>query len=116
MDKLDMIKKNFINIQEQEDLDRKEIINQLYDLRKNTLMLIDIANVTLQKRRNELNEINKTICLVQGHSYNDWEEHSGVLDRTWFYTRKCEVCGMSELVENEPVEFREQQLKRTRKK
>lgn len=98
------------------DLSREDAIKQLYALRRKALKLVDNANKTLQKRCNYLKEINESICKIQGHNYTDWEEHDGFLDRTWYYTRECQMCGKKERVDDEPLEFKEQSLKKIRKK
>jgi len=114
MDKLDNIVNNYKNANEITLANKKDAISQLLELRKRTIRLIDNANKTLEKRREELKKINDMICLVKGHSYSDWEEHDGFLDRTWYYTRCCEICGEIQRVDDEPVEYRAQVLKRKR--
>lgn len=111
MDRLYDIRDSFIDSQEVVEKNKNETIKELYKLRKRAIRLVDNANKTLRKRCDELRVINETICEVQGHSYTDWEEHEGFLDRTWYYTRCCELCGLKERVENEPLEYREQQAK-----
>lgn len=111
MDRVYDIRDSFIDSQEVVEKNKNETIKELYKLRKRAIRLVDNANKTLRKRCDELRVINETICEVQGHSYTDWEEHEGFLDRTWYYTRCCELCGLKERVENEPLEYREQQAK-----
>lgn len=112
MNKLDNVVSSYKVNEEKNNKNREEIIKQLLTLRKRAIRLVNNANKTLQKRCAELKSINETICEVQGHTYTDWEEHDGFLDRTWYYTRECELCGKKERVEDEPVEFRAQILKR----
>ena len=116
MDKLNNIVNNYKENQEKYDNNKEETIKQLLVLRKRAIRLVDNANKTLQKRCSDLKSINETICKVQGHTYTDWEEHEGFLDRSWYYTRECEFCGIKERVENEPVDFKNQQLKKKLKK
>ena len=111
MDRVYDIRDSFIDSQEVVEKNKNETIKELYKLRKRAIRLVDNANKTLRKRCDELRVINETICEVQGHSYTDWEEHEGFLDRTSYYTRCCELCGLKERVENEPLEYREQQAK-----
>lgn len=54
----------------------------------------------------ETKDINEGICQIQGHSYTDWEEHEGFLDRTWYYTRKCTICGKKEQIDSMPEDFK----------
>jgi len=115
MDKVDSIVNNYRCVQEKNEISRDDAINQLFALRKRMIRLVDNANKILQKRCEELRIINEAICEVQGHTFSDWQEHEGVLDRTWYYTRECEICGKKERVENEPLEYREQVLKRRKK-
>lgn len=96
------------SIRSEEEKQKQEIINQLLKLRKKTIRLIDLANKTLNKRQQQLQEINKGICQIQGHTFTNWEEHEGILDRTWYYTRKCTICGKKERSEYEPEGFRKQ--------
>jgi len=110
MDRVKNIKDSFIDSQDTIEKSKNETIKELYMLRKKAIRLVDNANKTLRKRCDELRVINETICEIQGHSYTDWEEHEGFLDRTWYYTRCCELCGLKERVDNEPLEYREQQL------
>ena len=112
MDRVKNIKDSFIDSQNTAERSKNETIKELYKLRKRAIRLVDNANKTLRKRCDELRVINETICEIQGHSYTDWEEHEGFLDRTWYYTRCCELCGIKERVENEPLEYREQQAKK----
>ena len=37
-----------------------------------------------------------------------------VIDRTWYYTRVCEICGKKEQVENEPEEYKKKVLRERR--
>lgn len=112
MDRIEEIIDNFKDCIEKVERSREETIKELFKIRKRAIRHVDNANRTLRKRCNELRVINETICEIQGHSYTDWEEHDGFLDRTWYYTRKCELCGLKERVENEPLEYREQQEKK----
>lgn len=86
---------------------REETIAQLFILRNKTMRLITNAKRNLTNRCKELENINKGICTVQGHTYTEWEMHNGVLDRTWYYTRSCTICDKNESTENEPKEFRQ---------
>lgn len=101
IDKVDTIKV-------EEEKQKQDAINELLKLRKKTIKLIDSANKLLSKRQRQLQEINKGICQIQGHTYTNWEEHEGILDRTWYYTRECTICGKKERSEYEPEEFRKQ--------
>lgn len=96
-----------LEIEKQEqDIKRQETITKLIALRKRTIKLVANANKTLTTRQTALEEINKGICKVQGHTYTEWEMHNGPIDRTWYYTRSCEMCGKQERVENEPNDFK----------
>ena len=95
----------------EEKKQKQETIKQLLKLRKRAIRLIDSANKTLSKRQNELKDINEGICQIQGHSYTDWEEHEGFLDRTWYYTRECTICGKKEQVGTMPEDFKVKKLK-----
>ena len=110
MGKLDNIVSNCKSSQENALTNKKDAINELLELRKRAIRLVNSASMTLDKRRKELKEINETICIVKGHTYADWEEHEGFLDRTWYYTRKCEICGKIERVDDEPLEYKNQVL------
>lgn len=100
------------SIKSEEKKQRQETIEQLLKLRKRTIKLINSAHKTLSKRRNELKTINEGICQIQGHSYTDWEEHEGIfLDRTWYYTRECTICGKKEQVDTMPNDFKVKKLK-----
>ena len=92
----------------EEEKQKQETINQLLKLRKKTIKLIDLANKTLSKRQQQLQEINEGICQIQGHTFTNWEEHEGFVDRSWYYTRKCTICGKKERSEYEPEGFRKQ--------
>ena len=96
------------SIRSEEEKQKQETINQLLKLRKKTIKLIDLANKTLSKRQQQLQEVNKGICQLQGHTFTNWEEHEGILDRTWYYTRECTICGKKERSEYEPEGFRKQ--------
>jgi len=108
LDKVDNIVNDYKNSQEKIVVNREEAINQLFALRKRTIRLVDNAKKTIHKRWDELRKINEAICEVQGHTYSNWQEHDGFIDRTWYYTRECEICGKKERVEDEPLEYREQ--------
>lgn len=99
------------SIKSEEEKQRQETINQLLKLRRKTIKLIDSANKTLSKRQSELHEINEGICQMQGHNYTDWEEHEGILDRSWYYTRECTICGKKEQVDTMPKDFKVKKLK-----
>ena len=96
------------SIKSEEEKQRQETINQLLKLRKKTIRLIDLANKTLSKRQQQLKEINEGICQIQGHTFTNWEEHEGFVERSWYYTRKCTICGKKERSDYEPEEFRKQ--------
>ena len=115
MENIDEIIENYNTINEVTLANKNDAINQLMNLRKRIIRLVDNTNKTLERRREELKKINDMICLVKGHTYNDWEEHSGYLDRTWYYTRSCEICGEIQRVDDEPIEYREQVLKRKKR-
>lgn len=116
MKKVDEIVKNYEDNRDNSLKSKEEAISELYALRNKMFKLVDSANRTLQKRCDELRNINKKICEIQGHTYTDWKEHDGFIDRSWFYTRECEICGIIERVDYEPAEYREQQLRKVRKK
>ena len=99
------------SIKSEEEKQWQETINQLLKLRRKTIKLIDSANKTLSKRQSELHEINEGICQMQGHNYTDWEEHEGILDRSWYYTRECTICGKKEQVDTMPKDFKVKKLK-----
>ena len=96
------------SIKSEEEKQRQETINQLLKLRKKTIRLIDLANKTLSKRQQQLKEINEGICQIQGHTFTNWEEHEGFVDRSWYYTRKCTICGKKERSDYEPEDYRKQ--------
>ena len=96
------------SIRSEEEKQKQETINQLLKLRNKTIKLIDSTNRLLLKRQRQLQEVNKGICQIQGHTFTDWEEHEGFVDRSWYYTRKCTICGKKERSEYEPEEFRKQ--------
>ena len=50
------------NIKSEKEKQKQETINQLLKLRKKTIKLIDLANKTLSKRQQQLQEINEGIC------------------------------------------------------
>ena len=112
MKKLDNIINNYKNNQENVSSSTKDAISELFALRKRALRLVDNANRNLERRKDELRQVNEMICFVKGHTFTDWKEHDGFLDRTWYYTRECEICGKFERVEDEPIEYRNQVLKR----
>ncbi len=96
------------SIKSEEEKQRQETINQLLKLRKKTIRLIDLANKTLSKRQQQLKEINEGICQIQGHTFTNWEEHEGFVERSWYYTRKCTICGKKERSDYEPEDYRKQ--------
>lgn len=96
------------SIKSEKEKQRQETIIQLLKLRKKTIKLIDLANKTLSKRQQQLQEINEGICQIQGHIYTNWEEHEGFVDRSWYYTRKCTICGKKERSDYEPEDYRKQ--------
>lgn len=116
MSKLENIVKKHKIESERVNNNRKETIKELYELRKEVLRSVKDANMILQKKSDELRTINETICGLQGHTYTEWIEHDGFLDRTWYYTRECVICGAKVRVDDEPSEFKEQQLRKVRKK
>ncbi len=101
IDKVDTIKA-------EEEKQKQDAINELLKLRKKTIKLIDSANKLLSKRQRQLQEINKGICQLQGHTFTNWEEHDGFIDRSWYYARECKICGKKERSEYEPEEFKKQ--------
>lgn len=96
------------SIRNEEEMQRKETINQLLKLRRKTIKLIDLTNRTLSKRQQQLKEINEGICQIQGHTFSNWEEHEGIIDRSWYYTRECTICGKKEQSDYEPENYRKQ--------
>lgn len=76
----------------------------------------------LIKYRNELIECSnyKKICEKDNHIFKGWYVHtdSGKFEDLWYYTRKCERCGKTELKYNIPNEINpiELILKMNRKK
>lgn len=98
--------------EEEQAAKRQETIAKLKVLRRRTIKLIISANKILANRQAELESLNKLLCEVQGHTFTDWEIHNGFCDRTWYYTRNCEVCGKKEQQEDEPKDFEKTILKR----
>ena len=96
------------NIKTEEEKQKQDAINELLKLRNKTIKLIDSTNRLLLKRQRQLQEVNKGICQLQGHTFTDWEEHEGFVERSWYYTRKCTICGKKERSEYEPEGFRKQ--------
>lgn len=115
MDKINNIIDSYKDSQEKSNCNRADALRQLFVLRKKTIRLVDSAKKTLQKRCDYLSEINNAICEVQGHSYSDWEEHAGFLDRSWYYTRECLICGKKEMVDDDPFEYEVQSNKKIKK-
>jgi len=116
MNKIDEIVKKYESCRDNCVNGKEDALRALYVLRQRAFKLVDNASINLQKRCSELRNINNKICEIQGHTFTDWKEHEGFLDRSWYYTRECEICGKTERVDYEPKEFREQQLIKVRKK
>jgi len=98
-----------------EEILKKDAIDELLELRKRAIRLVNSASKKLEQRQVELRKINEMICVVNGHSFTEWKEHEGFLDRSWYYTRNCEDCGHIERRDDEPIEYRMQLLKKRKK-
>jgi len=97
MKKFNNIINNFNNIGNEKYDEELKIVNDLFSRRKKVVQSISRYNKKLSEKQQELNELNKAICEINGHSFSDWEEHEhSHLDRCWYYTRKCSMCGIVE--------------------
>lgn len=98
------------------EADKKEnkLKEYLYALRKKNLRQIQNHKKQIQIKMRELTEINEQICATFGHDFTPWEEKDGFIDRSWYYTRTCQICGRVETVDYIPEENDQKAYKRTR--
>ena len=75
-----------------------EILTKLLVAKTKTESSLVRMRKQLDIRKNELNDINKTICKIAGHVWTPWVERDGFLDRSWYYTRECACCGKGDTV------------------
>ncbi len=94
---------------------KEELKKYLFNLRKKTQNQINNYNKKEKIKQKKLTEINKQICLAYGHNFTPWEEKEDkYLDRSWYYTRICQICGKMENSEDEPKDYAPKIYKRTR--
>lgn len=88
------------------ELETLELKRKLFKIRSGTINSIKSYSNKIDKKRKELDDINEQICEIFGHTFTSWEEHEDkYLDRSWYYTRKCEICGKEERLEDTPDEY-----------
>ena len=99
------MKNNFI-LDKEIELKRKIIIKQLKFEREYVRREIDRFSKLLSEKQTTLDEINKALCSIQGHTFTPWIKKPDKLDdeRLWFYERKCEICGHIETKEKNELE------------
>ena len=75
-------------------------------MKQEALDIIKKYKEEISERRAAISEINDAICSLQGHSFSEWEElPDRFVDRSWYYTRSCNCCGLKEKTEITPSEY-----------
>lgn len=86
-----------------------EVLKGLYDLKSN----LEGEKFELENKlylvNCSLEDINKEICRVGGHSFDSWKQKinpewfdNDNSDVDYYYTRKCAICGKEEITKNKP--------------
>ena len=63
------------------DTNRQDKINELMSIRNKMIKLVDNARYTYERRSKNLSDINSSICLIQGHIFDE--------------DNICKICGIN---------------------
>lgn len=103
---LELIVSQVSEIEKNKEEEKKIITDKLFKLKKMLEKSIINYESKISKKRMNLKEVNECLCKLMGHDWTSWEEHPSLyLDRDWYYTRKCNICGKREEQHDMPLEY-----------
>lgn len=53
----------------------------------------------------QIDKVNKQICNIKGHTFNEWEQFKNLAGLGWYYSRKCSCCGFNEISYTVPKDY-----------